>query len=148
MTLTSKILDANINQGCLRIAFATSDLQTINAHFGWASCFLVYDLSKTGFFKVGKVEFSDRINDKECNPENKHFEKINALQTCHIIYSQSIGGPAAARLTQQKIHPLVVKNSPPITKILNDLKQVLNGALPPWVRRLVHMDDPMRFEGY
>jgi nitrogen fixation protein NifX len=148
MTITSKILDTKVNDGCLRIAFATSDQQTINEHFGWANCFLVYDVSKGGFSKVGKVEFEKTDKESECNPENKHFEKINALQSCHIVYSQSIGGPAAARLTQRKIHPLVAKNSPPIASILNDVKKLLNGTVPPWVRRLVKMEDPMRFESF
>ncbi len=146
MKVTSKILDTELKKGFLRVAFATSDNETVNEHFGWANSFLIYDVSRVGFVKVGKIQFDTDSRDTECNPENKHFEKINALQSCHIVYSQSIGGPAAARLTQKKIHPLVVKNSPPITNTLTELKAVLNGPVPPWVRKLVEKEDPQRFD--
>jgi nitrogen fixation protein NifX len=148
MKITSQILDTEQRKGFLRVAFATSDSETINDHFGWARLFLIYDVSPTGYFKVGKIQFAEADEAEECNPENKHFAKIKALKTCHIVYSQSIGGPAAARLTQQKIHPLVAKDNPTIESVLNNLKQVLNGPTPPWLRKIIGREDPLRFESY
>ena len=146
MKIISQILDTEQRKGYLRVAFATSDSETINDHFGWARSFLIYDVSGKDYHKVGKVQFAEAEEAEECNPENRHFEKINALKSCHIVYSQSIGGPAAARLTQQKIHPMVAKDNPPIQSILNNLKTVLSGPIPPWMRKLTGAKDPMRFE--
>lgn len=148
MKIISQILDTEQRQGCLRVAFATSDGQTINDHFGWARSFFIYDVSPQDRFKVGKVQFAEADETEECHPENRHFEKINALKTCHIVYSQAIGGPAAAKLTQQNIHPLVVKDNPTIESILNRLQEVLNGPLPPWLRKITGRRDPLRFESY
>lgn len=137
MKLISQVVDTKKRAGFLRVAFATSDTRTINDHFGWARQFMIYDISGSDCFKVGRVEFEDLDNTESCNPENKHFEKIKALESCHIVYSQSIGGPAAARLTQQKIHPMIARDITNIDDILDDFKKLLSGAMPPWVRKIV-----------
>ncbi len=149
MKLISQVLNLDLKEGFLRIAFASSDNKTINDHFGWATSFLIYDVSRTDFYEAGRIRFSlDEEITERAIPENKHFEKINALKTCHIVYSQSIGGPAAARLIQQKIHPMVVKHCPTISNTLKDLKALLNGPIPPWVRKIVKLNDSKRFESF
>ena len=146
--MISQVLDTEQRKGYVRVAFATSDNKTINDHFGWAKRFLIYDVSGSSCFKVGQIMFSDAIEKEVCNPENKHFEKINALKSCHIVYSQSIGGPAAARLTQEKIHPMVASNATYIDTVLDDLKKLLSGAMPPWMRKITGIQDPNRFDAY
>lgn len=141
-------MDTKQREGCVRVAFASSDNITINDHFGRSKSFLIFDVSSTGYFKAGKVQFSETEETKVCNPENKHFEKIKALSTCHIVYSQSIGGPVAARLIQQKIHPMVAKDNPTIESILTHLKVMLGGTVPPWMRKITGVEDPRRFESF
>lgn len=146
--MISQVLDTEQRKGFVRVAFASSDSKTINDHFGWAKNFLIYDVSGSKCYKVGKVMFSEAAEKEVCNPENKHFEKINALKSCHIVYSQSIGGPAAARLTQQKIHPMIARDTTDIDTVLGDLKRLLNGPVPPWMRKITGMQDPNRFDAY
>ena len=147
MRVISKILDPDIKKGSLRIAFASSDGKTINEHFGWADTFMIYDVSEKEFHKVGRVKFLQEKEPIPCQPEDRHFSKINELNSCHIIYSQSIGGPAAARLTQNKIHPIVVRRNPTIERTLNELKTILKGpVLPPWIRRLIEQQESDSFD--
>ena len=42
-------------ENAMKVAFATKDMETINAHFGGAKEFVVYNLGKEGF------EFSDVV---------------------------------------------------------------------------------------
>ena len=41
-----------------------------------------------------------------------------ALADCALVYVAEIGGPAAARLVQKRIHPLKSKDREPITEVV------------------------------
>lgn len=43
-----KITTNDSQEGSLKVAFATTDLENIDAHFGAAKQFAVYEISKTG----------------------------------------------------------------------------------------------------
>ena len=148
MELKSQLVNPAIEKGTLRVAFATKDGVHINDHFGWAKFFVLYDISKESSKKAGQILFEETKGEEACDPDKKNFVKIDSLKDCHIVYSQQIGGPAAARLTRNKIHPLVVKGDPPIQKVLGDLKKVLNGPIPPWLRKLTQTEDPNRFDRF
>ncbi len=139
MKLISKLINPNINEGFVRVGFATKDKTNVNEHFGKAYQFIVFDVSANNVQLAGHVRFNTELDKTECNPENKHFEKVKALNSCHMIYSQSIGGPAAANLTQNKIHPLVVKNNPDIEALIHKIQIMLNGVVPPWLRKIVQV---------
>lgn len=147
MKIAAQLTIPKVEDGSLRIAFATRDGINVNEHFGWARTFLLYDVSAKSISKAGKIVFSSEKLDESGN-DNKLFGKIDALQECHIIYSQAIGGPAAARLTRMKIQPLVVKGESRIEKLLEEFKKVLNGQMPPWLRKLVGKEDPERFSRF
>ncbi|GMT43081.1 MAG: nitrogen fixation protein NifX [bacterium] len=147
MKVSAQLVVPKVEDGSLRIAFATKDGINVDGHFGWASAFAFYDVSAEKITKAGKIVFSSEELDERGN-DDKLPGKIEALEGCHIVYSQAIGGPAAARLTRKKIQPLVVKDESRIEKLLEDFRKVLNGSMPPWLRKLVKKDDPERFSGF
>ncbi len=147
MKVAAQLIIPKPKDGSLRVAFATGDGINVDEHFGWAHTFVLYDVSAEKITKAGRIVFSSEKLDERGNDE-KLFGKIEALEGCHIVYSQAIGGPAAARLTRKKIQPLVVKGEARIEKLLEEFKKVLNGQMPPWLMKLVKKEDPERFKRF
>lgn len=144
MNVVAQIVTPKARDGSLRIAFATKDCVTVNDHFGWTRTFMLYDVTSSKASKAGKIVFSAEGLDERGN-DDKLAAKIEALAGCHIVYSRAIGGPAAARLTRRSIHPIVVPEDEEITGILEKLKTLLGGNLPPWLKKLTGTKDPERF---
>jgi nitrogen fixation protein NifX len=118
----------------MKIAFATSDLVHINAHFGWARQIAVYDVTPDGYQFLETLEFYGTL--KEDGNEDKLVPKIEALADCTIVYVSAIGGSAAARLIRKKVTPIKAKTeNDEIEDVLNKLVQTLKGNPPPWLRK-------------
>lgn len=117
----------------MRVAFATEDLKTVDAHFGWARHIVVYEVSPEGFAHVETHSFGGDL--QEDGNEDKLGPKIEAVKDCAILYVTAIGGSAAARVVAHKIHPVKVKEPEPICQILEKLQAVLRGTPPPWLRK-------------
>jgi len=147
MKLVSKITVESPKEGALRVAFATTDGEHVNDHFGWAKTFVLYDVTRETISKAGKIAFSGEGLSEKGN-DDKLTGKIEALAGCHIIYSEAIGGTAAARLTNRKIQPMVAKDDKSITSICSKLRETLNGAAPPWLRKITKTEDPGRFDRF
>ena len=92
-------------ENAMKVAFATKDMQTINAHFGGAKEFVVYDVSKDGFELSGVI----KTDTSELNGDAKTDFKVQALQGINIMYCESIGGTAAAKVIRGGINPMKTK---------------------------------------
>ncbi|NBD18598.1 MAG: nitrogen fixation protein NifX [Cyanobacteria bacterium] len=117
----------------MKVAFATQDNIHINAHFGWAKKFDIYDVSVEGYHFLQTIDFGENL--KEDGKEDKLIPKMNAVADCAIVYVSAIGGSAAYRLLQAEVTPLKVENQEEeITNVLDSLIQTL-GNPPPWLRK-------------
>ena len=54
----------------------------------------------------------------------------------------AIGGPAAARIVGNKIHPVKLPRAEPISDILERVRTMLNGTPPPWLRKALNSANP------
>jgi nitrogen fixation protein NifX len=118
----------------MKVAFTTSDRIHINAHFGWAKAFEVYEVSDQGYQFVQTLHFDGDL--KEDGNEDKLLPKIEALHDCTIVYVASIGGSAAARLIKNRITPIKARSEEDtITDLLDHLVETLKGSPPPWLRK-------------
>lgn len=147
MKLIAKLTIPDIEKGAVRVAFASTDGITVDDHFGWARSFYIYDISAKGSRKSGRI-VCEAETAEGGNNEDKLEAKVEALDGCHIVYSRAIGGPAAARLTRKRIQPLIARDEVEIETLIAQLGRVLNGPMPPWLRRLTREEDPARFEGF
>ncbi|MDD2915864.1 MAG: nitrogen fixation protein NifX [Gallionella sp.] len=120
----------------MKIAFATQDLQRVDAHFGWAKNLAVYEISPEGFNLVEAIQFSGDL--QEDGNEDKITPKIEAIKDCAILYVAAIGGSAAARVIANKVHPVKVNEPVAITELLGKLQEVLKGTPPPWLRKVMN----------
>ena len=114
----------------MRVAFATMGQGKIDAHFGLARAFAIYDIT------ADKAEFIHTIDLPEASADDDKIEaRAEMLGDCAVVYCAQIGGPAAARLVQQNIHPLKVSVGTTIEDELQRFQTLLKGNPPPWLRK-------------
>jgi nitrogen fixation protein NifX len=128
----------------MKIAFATQDLKRVDAHFGWAKNISVYDLDEKGYRFLETFEFAGDL--QEDGSEDKLQPKLEAIKDCAILYVAAIGGSGAARVVAANIHPMKVNQPEEITVLLDKIKDVLNGAPPPWLRKALLKGQERKFE--
>lgn len=128
----------------LQIAFASTDGQTVDGHFGSCEKFYIYSLD------AQHIHHIDVRNAEEGRGSEKNAFRAQIIKDCHLMFCASIGGPAAAKVIRAGIHPLKSKDNPRIEDQLLELQQrVAAGALPPWLAKLMGQPDFLqeRFSG-
>ena len=123
----------------LRIAIATDDMETLNAHFGSARKFAVYDVTRSGARFVAAHEFETVTKGagKHDDQEDRIAPKIAALEGCALVFALAIGGPSAARVVKIGVHPIKRKEPEPIAAVLDQVRVMLNGTPPPFLRKVL-----------
>ena len=115
----------------MKVAFASTDKIHVDEHFGKAKEFYLWEIGPEKAEFTGVLQVDEGTGDTDDRIEARSA----ALDDCAIVYVGQIGGPAAARLVQKKIHPLKSKEEEPITVIVEKLQEVLQGNPPPWLRK-------------
>jgi nitrogen fixation protein NifX len=128
-----RLVDRRKGAGGMKVAFATQDLQRVDAHFGWAKNIAIYEVSPEGHSFVEAVQFEGDL--AEDGNEDKLAPKIAAIKGCAILYVAAIGGSGAARVVAANVHPVKVNGPEPISGILAKIQEVLRGIPPPWLRK-------------
>jgi nitrogen fixation protein NifX len=116
----------------MKVAFASTDQVHVNEHFGQASEFYVWEISAdvAEFAGVVPVPADPAVE------EDRVGLRSAALKACAIVCVAEIGGPAAARLVVNKVHPIKVKGpEETIAGMVAKLQEVLRGTPPPWMRK-------------
>jgi nitrogen fixation protein NifX len=122
----------------LRVAIATRDLATLDAHFGSAPKFAVYEVTPDSKRLVDVFEFavlSDQSGAHASEGEDRIGPKVQALRGCHLLFVLAIGGPAAAQVVRAKIHPVKLPATESIESILGRVQTLMAGTPPPWLRK-------------
>ena len=124
----------------IRVAIATQDMKSLDAHFGSAKKFAIYDVTAEGWNLVETVAF-DQVSDEGGKHQNDGDDritpKVEALAGCHLLFCLAIGGPSAAKVVGAKIHPIKMPQVQPLDAVLERTRQMLNGAPPPWLRKVL-----------
>ncbi len=130
-------LEANIdkhNEGSIRVAVATTDGEHIDEHFGGCRRFFVYRISPAG---VRLVDFRSTVDSVDA--EDQSGFRAELLQDCQVLYVQSIGGPAAAKVIQRGIYPLKVEDRPHVSETLGKLQTTMAESPPPWLAKAMNV---------
>ena len=122
-------------ENAIKVAFASKDMETINAHFGGAKEFVVYDVSKDGFKLSGVI----KTDTSAMEGDDKTDFKVKALSGVNIMYCESIGGTAAAKVIRGGINPMKVNEPRKIEEVLSELVTMINGNPPPWVKKIMNI---------
>ena len=116
----------------LRIAVTSNQGELLDGHFGSCLRVLIYEVNAIGSQLVDIREL-----DSQTKGEKRTDKLITLIQDCHIVFTLSIGGPAAAKVTRANIHPVKKLGAMEAELVLNDLNQVIAGTPPPWIDKLL-----------
>lgn len=125
----------------LRIAIATNDMKSLNAHFGGANRFSIWDVTSDDAHFVEALGFQ-----KTSDQSGSHIEgedsitpKVEALVDCKLLFILAIGGPAAAKVVNAGIHPVKLPAEESIASIIKRVQEMMKGNPPPWLRKAMGM---------
>ncbi|ESX08285.1 nitrogen fixation protein NifX [Mesorhizobium sp. LSJC265A00] len=122
------------------MAIATQDMKNLNAHFGSARRFAVYDVMREEWNLVEAVAFddvSDESGKHRTEGDDRITPKVEALKGCHLLFCLAIGGPSAAKLVSAKIHPIKVPQPQTIQEVLLRTQMMLRTCPPTWLRKVL-----------
>ncbi|RRJ82928.1 NifB/NifX family molybdenum-iron cluster-binding protein [Aestuariirhabdus litorea] len=111
------------------IAFATNGGDLIDGHFGSCTQFDIYRFDST------RIEFVESRPALSVGGVEKNKVRADQLDDCQLLYVASIGGPAAAKVIRQGIHPLRDSQQTPIDQALLSLQAVVATNPPPWMAK-------------
>ena len=117
--------------GSIRVAIANNKGENLDGHFGSCERFLIYQVSSE---KIKLVAIRSGLDaDAE---EDKNKARAAVIEDCDLVYIQSIGGPAAAKVVRAGGHPLKKPKGGPVRVILDELQGALQSP-PPWLARIM-----------
>ncbi len=115
------------SKGIIKVAFATNDGKNIDAHFGGAKHFHIYNISsdKSDLFSVINIEEKDTD------------ETIAKLLGIDIVYFTNIGPTAAAKIINKGIFPIKYKDIVTMSAEIDKLKVMLGANPPPFIKKII-----------
>ena len=118
----------------LRVAVASNSGENLDGHFGSAPRFLVYQV---GRHAMKLIDVRPTLIADEA--EDKNVARSELINDCQIVYVQSIGGPAAAKVVRVGVHPVKIPTAGTVRDTLVRLQTVLD-APPPWLARIMGVE--------
>ena len=115
--------------GSIRVACTSDSGEDLNGHFGSARHFLIYQVSPTDCRLID----CRRPNDREA--EDKTAYRAGLIGDCQVLYTASIGGPAAAKVVKLDIHPIKDAAGGSARARMARLQETLALQPPPWLAK-------------
>ncbi|MGF1644924.1 MAG: dinitrogenase iron-molybdenum cofactor N-terminal domain-containing protein [Thiotrichales bacterium] len=120
--------------GSLRVAVASNHGENLDGHFGSALRFLVYQVGREA------IRLVDLRSTMESDlAEDKNAARSELIRDCQIVYVQSIGGPAAAKVVRVGAHPIKIAKTGAARDELARLQTILD-APPPWLAKIMGVE--------
>jgi nitrogen fixation protein NifX len=131
----------------MKVAFATTDGNNVDEHFGRAGMFAIYEYAGDEFRFAEMRKFADGmdksvVDTKDSGPlhDNAVQSKVDRLADCKLIYLTEIGGPSAARLVKKGIMPMKVRGPLSIESALGQLGEMIRKSPPPWMKKILNKE--------
>lgn len=116
----------------LRVALTSNQGEMVNGHYGSCLRVLIYEVNAT---EHQLIEVREMPTEKK--GEERAIAMLDRIRDCHMLFTLSIGGPAAARVTRANIHPIKKTAPAEASAVLKELSQVIATNPPPWVKRIL-----------
>ena len=118
----------------IKVAFASTDMQHIDQHFGAAESFAIYVINPDSAQLVEATQFGKLAMDGN---EDKLDIKIKALEGCVAVYSQAVGASAVAKLKAANIQPIKVSAEAAIAELIAALQEELRQGPTAWLAQAI-----------
>lgn len=129
-------------EGAIRVAVASNSDEQLNGHFGSCLRFLVYQMN------ADTCELVDIRSAMEADlSDDRNAFRANLIDDCQVLYVQSIGGPAAAKVVRTGVYPIKHIEGGEARTVLARLQAVMENSPPPWLSKILGVDaeDRVRF---
>ncbi|WP_243217894.1 NifB/NifX family molybdenum-iron cluster-binding protein [Methylobacter sp. S3L5C] len=162
MHVVQSIDKRNLMETAIKVAFATTDMETVNQHFGSAKSFAVYAVDRNNSELLEAAQFGELNQDgnDDCRDaggramqgaiaEDKLSVKIDLLKGCAAVYCQAIGGSAINQLILKNIQPVKVHENSKIKDLIIDLQNEIKAGPSNWLAKAINLHkspDPDRFK--
>ncbi len=113
----------------IRVAVASNSGALLNGHIGSCIRFLVYQLSRT---ECRLIDIRSTL--EADNADDRNLFRATMIEDCHVLFVQSIGGPAAAKVIRADIYPIKVPDVIDAVDKLTEFQSVFDAA-PPWMAK-------------
>ena len=123
--------DDSVLPGSVRVACASNNGEILDGHFGSCERFLIYQVSPTALHLIDQ-----RPTLAADQAEDRNVARAALIGDCQIVYVQSIGGPAAAKVVRAGSHPVKIPKAVPAREVLAQLQQRLLTP-PPWLAKVM-----------
>jgi nitrogen fixation protein NifX len=84
---------------------------------------------------VGFDSVTDESGSHKAEGDDRISSKVAALAGCNLLFVLAIGGPAAAKVVNAKIHPVKLSEPEPIDQVIAKVQDMMTKSPPPWLRR-------------
>ena len=125
----------------MKIAFTSSTGEMIDQHFGQCQNFHIWEVGPDEAAFLTTISAITTADDEE----DRIMARASAIADCAIVYTMQIGGPAAAKLVAQKIHPMKTGSEVSLKETVERLQEVLRGNPPPWLRKAMNKGQATSF---
>ena len=117
--------------GSVRVAVASNSGELLNGHFGSCLRYLIYQLNAE---QLKLVDIRSAVEADEA-PDRNQF-RVDLIRDCQVLFVQTMGGPAAARVIRADIYPIKVPEVVSAVDKLREFQQVF-AAPPPWFAKIL-----------
>jgi len=120
--------------GSVRVAMSSNNGENLDGHFGSCERFLIYQVSPTELRLIGV-----RPTLEADAAEDRNVSRSALINDCQLVYVQSIGGPAAAKVVRAGVHPVQTPKGGAARETLVQLQSSLKTP-PPWLARVMGVE--------
>lgn len=118
----------------LKVAFASSDRECVDQHFGSAQSFVIYGVNPDKARLLSVSEFGDLAQDGN---EDKLATKMNVLEGCIAVYCLACGASAVKQLLARGIQPIKVPEVADIPPLISGLQAELRSGPSSWLAKAI-----------
>jgi len=125
--------------GSIRVACASNNGDQIDGHFGSCARFLIYQLTSD---EIRLVDI--RTPGRAPDDADKNALRAEQIADCQVLYTVSIGGPAAAKVVRAGLHPIKLASGGQATEVLQRLQNAIADCPPPWLAKVMGIEPEER----
>ncbi|OCR22527.1 nitrogen fixation protein NifX [Pseudomonas syringae] len=129
-----QVLDGEDDGTLLKVAFASSDRDQVDQHFGSSRAFVIYGVNLERAQLLSLAEFDDQEQDGN---EDKLLSKLDLLDGCIAVYCRACGASAVRQLLAIGVQPVKVGESARIGELIQALQAELRAGPSTWLAKAI-----------
>jgi nitrogen fixation protein NifX len=123
----------------MRVAFATTDGLTVDAHFGWTPALVIYEVDAGGAREVARHAFAPAGEDGD---HGKLSPRLRTVEGCTLLFAAAVGAGAVSQLAALRVRTAPGRPGERIDALVERLGRLLAGTPPPWLQRALRPEPP------